>query len=47
MKKSSDLNTSQFLPPRDDLNAPDLYIPVMAFITFILLFAIQKGQQNE
>jgi len=29
--------------PRFDINAPDLYIPIMAFITFILLNGISLG----
>ncbi|KAJ5248851.1 hypothetical protein N7468_000302 [Penicillium chermesinum] len=29
--------SSIFLPPRDDLNSPDMYIPVMAMVTYILL----------
>ncbi|KAL8741766.1 MAG: hypothetical protein Q9190_005667 [Brigantiaea leucoxantha] len=32
-----------FLPPRDDLNAPDMYIPVMAFVTYILLSTLLAG----
>ncbi|KAG8522627.1 Protein YIF1A [Galemys pyrenaicus] len=39
------------LPPRQDLNAPDLYIPTMAFITYVLLagmaLGIQKRGQSE
>ncbi|KAF9584069.1 hypothetical protein BGW38_007698 [Lunasporangiospora selenospora] len=35
--------TVGYLPPRDDINAPDMYIPVMAFVTYILLTGIQKG----
>ena len=30
-------------PPRDDLNAPDLYIPIMFFATFVLLTAFFLG----
>ncbi|KAK9241975.1 YIF1-domain-containing protein [Lipomyces tetrasporus] len=29
--------------PRDDINAPDMYIPVMAFTTYILLSSILAG----
>jgi hypothetical protein len=29
-----------YLPPNQDVNAPDLYIPTMAFITYILLIAV-------
>ena len=29
--------------PKDDVNAPDLYIPIMAFITYILTFSVLMG----
>ena len=29
----------QAVPPRQDVNAPDLYIPLMAFVTYVLLIA--------
>ena len=32
-----------FLPPRDDLNSPDMYIPVMALVTYILLSVLLAG----
>ncbi|KAH8601481.1 ER to Golgi transport protein-like protein Yif1 [Bisporella sp. PMI_857] len=32
-----------FLPPRDDLNSPDMYIPVMALVTYILLSTLIAG----
>ncbi|KAL8728729.1 MAG: hypothetical protein Q9166_005216 [cf. Caloplaca sp. 2 TL-2023] len=32
-----------FLPPRDDINSPDMYIPVMAFVTYILLSTLLAG----
>ncbi|KAL7271533.1 Protein transport protein yif1 [Rhizina undulata] len=32
-----------FLPPRDDINSPDMYIPVMAFVTYILLSTLLYG----
>ncbi|KAK9379899.1 YIF1-domain-containing protein [Kockiozyma suomiensis] len=32
-----------FMPPREDINAPDMYIPVMAFTTYILLSSILAG----
>lgn len=32
-----------FLPPRDDLNSPDMYIPVMALLTYILLSVMLAG----
>jgi hypothetical protein len=37
-----DLN---FLPPGQDINAPDLYIPVMAFVTYVLLIGFFMGAQ--
>jgi protein transport protein YIF1 len=39
--------TSIFLPPRDDLNSPDMYIPVMAFVTYILLSTILAGLRGS
>uniref|UniRef100_A0A8C7ES19 Protein YIF1 n=1 Tax=Neovison vison TaxID=452646 RepID=A0A8C7ES19_NEOVI len=35
------------LPPRQDLNAPDLYIPTMAFITYVLLAGMALGIQKS
>ncbi|CAO2584252.1 Protein YIF1A [Lemmus lemmus] len=35
------------LPPRKDLNAPDLYIPTMAFITYVLLAGMALGIQKR
>lgn len=35
------------LPPRKDLNAPDLYIPTMAFITYVLLAGMALGIQQR
>ncbi|KAH7065023.1 ER to Golgi transport protein Yif1 [Macrophomina phaseolina] len=32
-----------FAPPRDDINSPDMYIPVMAFVTYILLSTLLAG----
>lgn len=33
--------------PRYDVNAPDLYIPVMAFVTYILLAGVVLGTQSR
>ncbi|KAM9326463.1 protein YIF1B [Gastrophryne carolinensis] len=33
--------------PRFDVNAPDLYIPAMAFITYILVAGLALGTQNN
>lgn len=32
-----------FLPPRDDLNSPDMYIPVMALVTYVILCTMLAG----
>ncbi|KAK8193591.1 putative membrane protein [Phyllosticta capitalensis] len=32
-----------YLPPREDINSPDMYIPVMAFVTYILLSTLLAG----
>jgi len=32
-----------YLPPRDDINAPDLYIPLMAFVTYVLILGYMWG----
>lgn len=32
----------KYLPPRQDVNAPDLYIPFMAVCTFCLLASVSK-----
>jgi len=36
-------STHKWALPRDDMNAPDLYIPLMAFTSYILLLAVAKG----
>ena len=36
-----------FLPPRDDLNSPDLYLPLMSFVTYILLTTLLAGLRGE
>ncbi|EER35859.1 conserved hypothetical protein [Candida tropicalis MYA-3404] len=38
---------NQFLPPSLDVNAPDLYIPLMSFVTYILLWAAFQGLNGE
>lgn len=35
------------MPPRDDLNSPDMYIPVMALVTYILLSAMLAGLRGN
>ena len=36
-----------FLPPREDLNSPDMYIPVMAFVSYILLSTLLEGLRGD
>ena len=36
-----------FAPPSQDINAPDLYIPLMSFITYILLWAVFQGLKGD
>lgn len=36
-----------YQPPREDINCPDMYIPVMALVTYILLSAIIAGSQGQ
>jgi len=38
---------SEYQPPRDDLNSPDLYIPSMALVTYVLLTSIQSGLSSR
>ncbi|KAG0048687.1 hypothetical protein BGZ83_006402 [Gryganskiella cystojenkinii] len=39
--------TIGYLPPRDDINAPDLYIPVMALVTYVLLIGVTAGTTSK
>lgn len=38
---------TEWQPPRDDINSPDLYIPLMALVTYILVAALQNGLQER
>lgn len=38
---------TKYLPPRDDVNAPDLYIPLMAFCTYVLMVGFVFGVRNQ
>ncbi|KAI9298847.1 ER to Golgi transporter Yif1 [Neoconidiobolus thromboides FSU 785] len=35
-----------YCPPREDINAPDLYIPVTAFVTYILVVGVAAGRES-
>ncbi|KZV94464.1 YIF1-domain-containing protein [Exidia glandulosa HHB12029] len=39
--------TDGFLAPRDDINSPDLYIPSMALVTYVLLSAVKLGLKTR
>lgn len=36
-------NVAGYATPRDDINSPDMYIPIMAFVTYILLNSLIAG----
>lgn len=36
----------RYASPREDINSPDLYIPSMALVTYILLSALRAGLDN-
>lgn len=40
-------SSASFLPPRDDINSPDIYIPVMAFTTYVLLSTLIAGLNGK
>lgn len=40
-------NQDEPVAPRYEVNAPDLYIPVMAFVTYILLAGVCLGRQER
>jgi hypothetical protein len=43
---SHDGQDGLYLPPREDVNAPDMYIPLMALITYILISALMAGLKS-
>ncbi|KAH8096855.1 YIF1-domain-containing protein [Cristinia sonorae] len=45
--RRSEAGQAEWLAPRDDINSPDLYIPLMAFVTYILLAALHSGLQSR
>lgn len=40
-------SAASFLPPREDINSPDMYIPVMAFTTYVLLSTLIAGLNGK
>ncbi|KAF8623762.1 hypothetical protein AX15_006204 [Amanita polypyramis BW_CC] len=45
--RRSDAGQSEWQPPRDDINCPDLYIPLMALVTYVLLCALYSGLRGS
>lgn len=37
----------RYLPPREDINSPDMYIPVMSLVTYIFLQALISGLRGQ
>jgi hypothetical protein len=35
------------VPPKLDVNAPDMYIPIMAFVTYLLIVGVSLGMQKK
>ena len=40
-------NGAAFKPPRNDINAPDLYIPLMAFWTYVLAASLVRVRRGD
>lgn len=40
-------DSKKFLPPSRDPNAPDLYLPLMSFITYIVICSYVKGTNGK
>ncbi|CAG8475761.1 15697_t:CDS:10 [Cetraspora pellucida] len=47
LRSEQDGQLEGFKPPRDDINSPDLYIPAMALVTYVLLTGIVSGTQGN
>ncbi|KAF7338494.1 WD-REPEATS-REGION domain-containing protein [Mycena venus] len=43
----TDSGVTEYHPPREDVNSPDLYIPLMSMVTYILLCALHSGLQER
>lgn len=47
VKTASSGSSDGYLPPRDDVNSPDLYIPTMAFVTYIIVTSVILGLESR
>ncbi|KAF8904972.1 protein transporter yif1 [Mucidula mucida] len=45
--RRSEQGQAEWHPPRDDVNSPDLYIPLMAIVTYILVSAFHSGLHDR
>jgi hypothetical protein len=45
--RRSEAGQTEWQPPRDDINSPDLYIPLMALVTYILVVSLHYGLQKR
>lgn len=46
-RKPNPAREGLYLPPRDDVNSPDMYIPVMSLVTYILLSTLIAGLRGQ
>ncbi|PSR88545.1 Hrf1 domain-containing protein [Coniella lustricola] len=46
-RKPDPVRQGLYLPPRDDVNSPDMYIPVMSLVTYILLSSLIAGLRGQ
>jgi len=42
-RMSNNSQDTYYLPPREDVNSPDMYIPMMALVTYIVLSTLLAG----
>lgn len=45
--RRSEQGVTEWQPPREDVNSPDLYIPLMALVTYMLIAAFHSGIQDR
>jgi hypothetical protein len=46
-KHQQDSFSKKYAPPSHDENAPDLYLPLMSFITYVVLTSYVKGTNGK
>ncbi|KAG5513822.1 hypothetical protein PMAC_000860 [Pneumocystis sp. 'macacae'] len=45
--EANDISVEVYKSPREDINSPDMYIPVMAFVTYVLLSSLLAGLKGD